>query len=74
MEFAEIRTHFGMHHGLFLSIGFDKLWAQSRSQENDKQNSGLARKTNLTLVPKLSRCLARRMWDRRVFLVSRPQR
>jgi len=40
MKFAEIRVKFGMHHGLFLTAAFDKLWAQSRSQENDKQISG----------------------------------
>jgi len=41
-----------MHHGLFNLAGFDKLWAQSRSKENDKQNSGLARKTKFDFSSK----------------------
>ncbi len=52
MKFAEIRVKFGMHHGLFLTAAFDKLWAQSRSQENDKQISGKARKTQFDFSSK----------------------
>ena len=32
IHFAEIRAKFGMHHGLFFFISFDKLWAQTRSK------------------------------------------
>jgi len=37
-------------------------------ERSRRKKTSLARKFQ-TLVPKLSRCLARRMWDRRVFLV-----
>ena len=74
MKLGEIRVKFGMHHGLFLTAAFDKLWAQSRSQENDKQISGKARKTQFDFSSKTESLLGpadvgppglSRFWTRR---------
>lgn len=74
MKLAEVCGKFGMHHGLLLTAAFDKLWVQLRSQENDRQISGKARKTQFDFSSKTESLLGpadvgppgfSRFWTRR---------